>query len=543
MIQMPLIRNKKALKAHIKAYLTPFCAQYGLLEVEDIKTLSQRFSEEEQLEGVERSSFSLPPLPLDEEVVAVLLHKGVVEWLKEQHASADVLQQVMALMPARKEPAASTASLSSVNGRVSKQQTQSEDIIGPSPTSTSSFSFSALRQRLRETRDQMEKIQAQGVISNVAGGSNDEKEKGEKTDISNRSCSSGLEGKKGRMEFQSTEDKTKKVEREETIESERDLKEEGSDILIRKKTRGWENMSEAPLGSTTVTHMEGEIEKYSTKKFSPDFVFDNLERKPSRTHSSMENFASEVLENDKGAQEQAAGEVRLSPSFPTADFTPLDASKDEPMKKKNRNENRKENDGVSEIKDVEGGERKKRVKELLSLSPVLSNSPAQPQQSSTRRIESQSVFHLTPLNDDELFDSIPLPPPPPAAANSYYHHPHGYPPHSHQFHAPVPSTYSHWNPTHVAPPPFNSVPPHASSFSYSSAPNPRADPLFESPPEPYRHQHGNLHQYSPYNAGGETNAGRSDERGGTTGYPPTSSDTYSYPHVNGQGAGGVDSFW
>lgn len=539
---MPLIRNKRALKAHIKAYLTSFRAQHGLLEVEDIKALSARFAEEEQLEGAERSSFSLPPLPLEEEVVAVLLHKGVVEWLKEQHASADVLQQVMTLMPAQKEPEASTASLSSIRGGVSKLQTQAESHIGPSPTS-SSLSFSALRKRLRETRDQMEKMQAEGFVSDIVASNNAEKEKGVKPNNKNHICNTGIEGKRERMEFQTTEGKTERNEGEETMESESELKEEGREILNKKKTREGGNLSDAPLGSTTAAHVACESEKHFARNSSSAFFCDELESNPSLHHSSLENFTSEVLEKNKRTQEQEAGKISLSPSFLTADFFPLDVSKDEPIKKKIRNEAREENDGVSEKKDSEGGEKKKRVKELLPLSSILSNSHLQPQQSSARRMESQSVFHVTPLNDDELFESIPLPPaPPPVPAHSYYYHPHGYPPHSHQFHAPAPSTYSHWTPTHLAPP-LNLAQPYPSSFSYSSSPNPRMDPPFDSPPESHRHHHDPHHHYSPYNLGGDTSAGRNEERGGTTGYPSSSLYTHSYQHANEQGAGRVASSW
>lgn len=546
---MPLIRQKRALKAHIKAYLSPFCAEYGWLEVEDIKNLTQRLAGEEEEES---SSLALPPLPLEEKEVDVRVHRGVIKWLKEQHASDDVLQKVVALSPEPKEdpagapcssfPASKGVAPSTVTG------TAADSIAGSSTTPTSAgLTFSALRQRLKETREKLEKNQPKKEENHNPRSTEEAetavKEKGVQQASGSTSSGPGHphDGQAENAEVPSTAQTSNKNEK-------------GSNEIFSVTGSGMNNPRMVLKGTS-----EKSSDHLSTPPLDPLSVEEKAEEKEKKSSITALISGSAASEKDRrnDAESLTSDEKerhRRSVSFMVTELAPLSAHEEDSMSKKKKKLEDVKEDGVEHTARGDGEERKKKSKES---SPQLSSSHSPVQQSSpSRRLESQSGFKVVPLNDDELFDDIPVPPS--SSLSGHHLHPH----HSHHYYdyppppppPPVPPYYpapqsspqhhlmmSSQHPFSSTRPTLLNSPPPSAGVSYFSPSNYSADSASDYTAGGYP-SHPPYHS-APYDEEGGTIVASDKRRGGFAGGNLTSYPPSYYPENSHSGGGATAAFW
>lgn len=151
---MVVIRTKRDLKAHIKKYLTPFSSIHNVIEEDEVKALTQEFSE---------SSTVFPqPLPLPDTVLDECIHAGLISFLNQHQVSQEVIQRVVDLKPARSasatttdgEPKATSSGVGDTNSAAPEQRNgvSAASVKKEEPVASNSFSFSALRQHLQTKR-------------------------------------------------------------------------------------------------------------------------------------------------------------------------------------------------------------------------------------------------------------------------------------------------------------------------------------------------------------------------------------------------------
>lgn len=494
---MPLIRNKRALKAHIKAYLSPLRTECGLLEVEDIKALTQRFGEEEEAsEDGEKSLFTLPPLPLEESAVDQWLHKGVLAWLKEQQASEDVIRQVMALAPV--SPSSSVTTTMSAASPPSSSSVAGGDAMGVEkghaaelpqtlpPTPSSGFTFSALRQRLKETREKLEMHptpngEGQPKTVNPARAAIHD---------SNESSSSTGGAQQETVEQDTTQSK----------------------VLVSAKSC---DGSQERLGQTK--HQGEAVETYAT---GDGVETGSSTRSPQSTTHVQDALSPSSFEFGRDG----------TTALQSRETAPVQDRERENTRKKVRYEETRETHTWNGEK--ERVEKKKKPKESSSVASLTFSSPAR--SSSSHWAESQGGFTVMPLNDDELFDTIP--PPPPVMHPLHVYPPPPFPTHVPSQHRLMPSL-SPFPP----PPPFYASPP--SSGGNASALSPAMDAPYDPTAEVYRPYPSPplFHPYPSYTEEGMGGTTSTEWRGGGAGHNSLSSPPF-YSHPSNRSAGGGASF-
>lgn len=151
---MAAIRNKRELKAYIKKFFTPFASTHGILDVEDVRELTQQVGAE-KVDG-QTLSFPYESAEMDE-----YLYSSLISFLTKQGVESEVLERVKAMKEQstpRPEKDGAAVGMSSA-----EHQSKSE----PSPaasTTTPSMTFTALKMHLKKKREEQNMDEIEGGV-------------------------------------------------------------------------------------------------------------------------------------------------------------------------------------------------------------------------------------------------------------------------------------------------------------------------------------------------------------------------------------------
>eukprot|EP00796_Vickermania_ingenoplastis_P006640 gene6640-4759_t len=139
-VVMAVLRNKRELKAHIKALLAPLATSDQFLELDEVKALTQSIAD-----GIQ--------LPCDAEEVIGTTYDEVLCFLKEHSASADVLDSVAAK---KRQAAPPPAPAPASDPAAEAPDGTAACASARAPSSTTGLNFSALQQRLQKKREELQ---------------------------------------------------------------------------------------------------------------------------------------------------------------------------------------------------------------------------------------------------------------------------------------------------------------------------------------------------------------------------------------------------